>query len=101
MLENYLEEHPSDAKIIVEKVILAAQARHAARKAREMVKKNSHEWGGLPGKLSDCASQDPAECGVLVGVTPQEERQTRKRSPSNITQEVKSQRRKGNAAQSV
>ena len=67
MLENYLEEHPSDAKIIVEKVILAAQARHAARKAREMVqRKTVMSGGGLPGKLSDCASQDPADCEVFL-----------------------------------
>ena len=67
MLENYLEEHPSDAKIIVEKVILAAQARHAARKAREMVqRKTVMSGGGLPGKLSDCASQDPGECEVFL-----------------------------------
>ena len=67
MLENYLEEHPNDAKIIVEKVILAAQARHAARKAREMVqRKTVMSGGGLPGKLSDCASQDPVECEVFL-----------------------------------
>ena len=67
MLENYLEEHPNDAKTIVEKVILAAQARHAARKAREMVqRKTVMSGGGLPGKLSDCASQDPAECEVFL-----------------------------------
>jgi DNA gyrase subunit B len=67
MLENYLEENPNDAKIIVEKVILAAQARHAARKAREMVqRKTVMSGGGLPGKLSDCASQDPAECEVFL-----------------------------------
>jgi DNA gyrase subunit B len=67
MLENYLEEHPNDAKIIVEKVILAAQARHAARKAREMVqRKTVMSGGGLPGKLSDCTSQDPAECEVFL-----------------------------------
>ena len=67
MLENYLEENPNDAKVIVDKVILAAQARHAARKAREMVqRKTVMSGGGLPGKLSDCASQDPAECEVFL-----------------------------------
>ena len=67
MLENYLEEHPNDAKIIVQKVILAAQARHAARKAREMVQRKSvMSGGGLPGKLSDCSEQDPAQCEVFL-----------------------------------
>ena len=67
MLENYLEEHPSDAKTIVQKVILAAQARHAARKAREMVqRKTVMTGGGLPGKLSDCSEQDPALCEVFL-----------------------------------
>ena len=60
-LSNYLEEHPNEAKIIVDKVILAAQARHAATKAREMVqRKNVMQVSGLPGKLSDCSSKDPA-----------------------------------------
>ena len=59
MLENYLEEHPRDAKQIVEKVILAATARHAARKARELVqRKGAFSGGGLPGKLADCSSKD-------------------------------------------
>ncbi|UOK41264.1 MULTISPECIES: DNA topoisomerase (ATP-hydrolyzing) subunit B [Flavobacterium] len=67
MLENYLEENPNDAKIIVQKVILAAQARHAAKKAREMVqRKTVMGGGGLPGKLSDCSEQDPAKCEVFL-----------------------------------
>lgn len=67
MLENYLEEHPNDARAIVQKVILAAQARHAARKAREMVqRKNVMTGSGLPGKLSDCASKDPVECELYL-----------------------------------
>src|SRR5690554_4060002 len=67
MLENYLEEHPTDAKTIVQKVILAAQARHAARKAREMVqRKTVMSGGGLPGKLSDCSEQDPEKCEVFL-----------------------------------
>ena len=67
MLENYLEENPNDAKTIVQKVILAAQARHAARKAREMVqRKTVMSGGGLPGKLSDCSEQDPAKCEVFL-----------------------------------
>jgi DNA gyrase subunit B len=67
MLENYLEENPSDAKTIVQKVILAAQARHAARKAREMVqRKTVMSGGGLPGKLSDCSEQDPEKCEVFL-----------------------------------
>lgn len=65
MLANYLEEHPAEAKTIVYKVILAAKARQAARKAREMVQRKSVMTGsGLPGKLSDCASKDPAECEI-------------------------------------
>ncbi len=67
MLENYLEENPNDAKIIVQKVILAAQARHAAKKAREMVqRKTVMTGGGLPGKLSDCSEQDPVKCEVFL-----------------------------------
>ena len=67
MLTNYLEEHPDDAKMIVQKVILAAQARHAATKAREMVQRKSvMTGGGLPGKLSDCSEQDPAQCEVFL-----------------------------------
>lgn len=67
MLENYLEENPNDARIIVQKVILAAQARHAAKKAREMVqRKTVMGGGGLPGKLSDCSEQDPARCEIFL-----------------------------------
>ncbi len=67
MLRDYLEEHPDDAKIIVQKVILAAQARHAAQKAREMVQRKSvMSIGGLPGKLSDCSEQDPSKCEVFL-----------------------------------
>ena len=67
MLTDYLEEHPDDAKVIVQKVILAAQARHAAQKAREMVqRKTVMSIGGLPGKLSDCSEQDPAKCEVFL-----------------------------------
>jgi DNA gyrase subunit B len=67
MLENYLEENPNDARIIVQKVILAAQARHAAKKAREMVqRKTVLGGGGLPGKLSDCSEQDPARCEIYL-----------------------------------
>jgi DNA gyrase subunit B len=67
MLTNYLEENPDDAKIIVQKVILAAQARHAAAKAREMVqRKTVMSGGGLPGKLSDCAWSDPEKCEIFL-----------------------------------
>lgn len=67
MLSSYLEEHPSEAKTIVNKVILAAKARQAARKAREMVQRKSVMSGsGLPGKLADCSSKDPAECEIYL-----------------------------------
>ncbi len=67
MLTDYLEENPEDAKTIVQKVILAAQARHAAQKAREMVqRKTVMSIGGLPGKLSDCSEQDPSKCEVYL-----------------------------------
>ncbi len=66
-LQNYLEEHPKQARIIVDKVILAATARHAARKAREMVQRKSVMSGsGLPGKLADCASGDPVACELFL-----------------------------------
>ncbi|WP_158974116.1 DNA topoisomerase (ATP-hydrolyzing) subunit B [Cellulophaga sp. L1A9] len=67
MLSDYLEENPEDAKIIVQKVVLAATARHAATKAREMVqRKTVMSIGGLPGKLSDCSDQDPVNCEVFL-----------------------------------
>ncbi|MBK6341424.1 MAG: DNA topoisomerase (ATP-hydrolyzing) subunit B [Flavobacteriales bacterium] len=67
MLENYLEEHPRDAKQIVEKVILAATARHAARKARELVqRKGAFSGGGLPGKLADCQSKDASASELFL-----------------------------------
>jgi len=62
-----LEEHPKEARIIVEKVILAATARHAARKAREMVQRKSPlSGGGLPGKLADCSDKDPIRCEIFL-----------------------------------
>ena len=67
VLQTWLEEHPKEAKIIVGKVVLAAQARHAARKAREMVqRKNVLGGGGLPGKLADCANSDPTVCELYL-----------------------------------
>ncbi len=66
-LANYLEEHPREAKIIVEKVILAATARHAARKAREMIQRKSPLSGsGLPGKLADCSDKNPENCEIFL-----------------------------------
>jgi DNA gyrase subunit B len=67
MLTNFLEENPAEAKIIVQKVVLAAKARQAAKKAREMVQRKSPMGGsGLPGKLSDCSSKDPAESELFL-----------------------------------
>jgi DNA gyrase subunit B len=66
-LENYLEENPKDAKLIIDKVVLAATARHAARKAREIVQRKTVLSGaGLPGKLSDCSDRDPAKCEIYL-----------------------------------
>ena len=67
MLTNYLEENPNEAKIIVQKVMLAAQARHAAAKARELVQRKTPMGGaGLPGKLSDCSEKDPTICELYL-----------------------------------
>jgi len=66
-LENYLEENPKDAKSIIDKVILAATARHAARKARELVQRKTVMSGaGLPGKLADCSNRDPEQCEIFL-----------------------------------
>ena len=66
-LSNYLEEHPKEAKMIIDKVVLAATARVAARKARENVQRKSPmTGGGLPGKLADCSDRDPAKCEMFI-----------------------------------
>lgn len=67
VLEAYLEEHPKEAKLIIDKVILAAQARAAARKARELVQRKSVlTGGGMPGKLADCSERDPEKCELYL-----------------------------------
>jgi len=67
LLQNYLEENPREARTIVNKVILAATARHAARKARELVQRKSILTGsGLPGKLADCQESDPSKCEIYL-----------------------------------
>ena len=67
VLEAFLEEHPKDAKMIIDKVIIAAQARAAARKAREMVQRKSVlTGGGMPGKLADCSERDPEKCELYL-----------------------------------
>jgi len=67
VLDAYLEEHPKEAKMIIDKVILAAQARAAARKAREMVQRKSVlSGGGMPGKLADCSEKDPEKCELYL-----------------------------------
>jgi len=67
VLEAYLEEHPKESKMIIDKVILAAQARAAARKAREMVQRKSVlTGGGMPGKLADCSERDPERCELYL-----------------------------------
>lgn len=66
-VDSYLEEHPKEAKIIIEKVVLAATARNAARKAREMVQRKGYLiGGGMPGKLADCSNRDPEKCELFL-----------------------------------
>ena len=66
-METYLEEHPKDAKLIIEKIVLAATARNAARKAREMVQRKTYMGGvGMPGKLADCSERDPEKCELFL-----------------------------------
>ena len=66
-MEAYLEEHPKDAKLIIDKIVLAATARNAARKAREMVQRKTYMGGvGMPGKLADCSERDPEKCELFL-----------------------------------
>ena len=66
-MDNYLEEHPKEAKLIIEKIVLAATARNAARKAREMIQRKTVMSGaGMPGKLADCSERDPEKCEIFL-----------------------------------
>ena len=66
-VDTYLEEHPKEAKLIIEKIVLAATARNAARKAREMVQRKGYmSGGGMPGKLADCSNRDPEKCELFL-----------------------------------